>query len=360
MNEETWEYFWHPVCTLTELRSASDRGPIKQIKLLGRKLVIAELDCGVVAMDDRCAHRSASLALGSVESNCIRCPYHGWLYDNNGKCVEIPAMPDLMIPKKAKVNRYEVEVRYDLVWVKLKPGLELEIPVLRSWDDPKMKCVQGNAYEWPTSGPRRMENFFDLAHFAFIHDGSLGTREDPLVPIPEIDQLLGQLRWKYYPENRYGATSDASKDSLRIPMDYADYVAQLPFHISLVNKLKDGSQVEIWMCASPIKSDQVRCFWFSCRSEDHDGDDSKYIDIQESVVLKEDLPVVASQDPKELPHPSLEISVPTDKIHVNYRRRLFELSNAYTNGGVKTLAEKLTEVEIETDENYEELLQEAP
>ena len=349
LNEETWKYFWHPVCTLKELRSASERGPLMQVRLLGRKLVIAELGSSVVALDDRCIHRSASLSLGWVEQGCIRCPYHGWLYDENGKCVEIPAAPDMAIPTKAKVNLYDAELRYSLVWVRLDSALDVTIPELRSWDDPEMKCVEGNPYEWKTSAPRRMENFFDLSHFAFVHDGSLGTREYPLVPVPEIDQLPGQLRWKYYPKNRFGSSSDVSKDSLRTPMDYSDYVAQLPFHVSLINVLQDGSKTEIWMCASPIVSDQVRCFWFVCRSEDHDGDDNKYTDIQESVVLTEDLPVIESQDPAELPHPSMELSIPTDKIHVYYRKMLARLSEAYTCNGVEGLAKSLLEQRIESE-----------
>ena len=356
LNEETWKYFWHPVCTLKELRSASERGPLMQATLLGRKLVIAELPSGVVAMDDRCIHRSSSLSLGWVENGCVRCPYHGWLYDENGKCVQIPSAPDMAIPDKARVTKYDTEVRYDLVWVRLDSALETNVPVLRSWDNSDMKCAEGNPYEWKTSAARRMENFFDLAHFAFVHDGSLGSRDDPLVPIPEIDQLLGQLRWKYYPENRFGSSSNVGSDALRIPMDYSDYHVQLPFHVSLLNALKDGSKTEIWMCASPLVSDRVRCFWYACRSEDHDGDDSKYTDIQESVVLVEDKPVIESQYPAEIPPPSMELSVPTDKVHVHYRKRLTQLSNAYTNDGVSGLAQSLTEQRIESDEIHPEFV----
>ena len=354
-NEETWKFFWHPVCTLEELRRASDRGPLMRVRLLGRKLVIAEMESSVVAMDDRCVHRSASLSLGWMENGCIRCPYHGWLYDANGKCVEIPSAPDMQIPEKARVKCYEAQVRYNLVWVRLDSSLATTIPELRSWDNPEMKCVQGNPYVWQTSAARRMENFFDLAHFAFVHDGSLGNRNDPLVPVPKIDLLPGQLRWKYYPKDRYGASSDVGKASIRLPMDYSDYVAQLPFHVSLINVLRDGSKTEIWMSASPVASDQVKCFWFTCRSEDHTGDDSKYTDIQEFVVLAEDKPVIESQDPAEIPQPPMELSIPTDKVHIYYRKRLAKLSQSYTDNGVEGVAKSLLEQRIESEEIHPEL-----
>ena len=356
VNEETWKFFWHPVCTLKELRSASNRGALMQATLLGRKLVIAELDAGVVAMEDRCRHRSASLSLGWVEGSCIRCPYHGWLYNRHGQVVEIPSAPDMEIPDKAKVNCYEAEIRYDLVWVRLDSALDVNIPILRSWDNPDMKCAEGTPYEWNTSAPRRMENFFDLAHFAFVHDGSLGTREDPLVPIPEIDQLLGQLRWKYYPNKRFGSSTNISNNELTAPMDCSDYQVQLPFHVSLINKMKDESSNEIWMCASPVNRTRIKCFWYACRSEDMDGDDKNYTDIQE-LILSEDLPVIESQDPPELPHPSMELSIPTDKVHVYYRKRLAELSKAYSASGVEALAEKLLEQRIQSDEIYNKPLE---
>ena len=56
INENTWRYFWHPVCTMRELRDANadGRGNRKKVRLLGETLVIAETDAGVIALDDRC------------------------------------------------------------------------------------------------------------------------------------------------------------------------------------------------------------------------------------------------------------------------------------------------------------------
>jgi phenylpropionate dioxygenase-like ring-hydroxylating dioxygenase large terminal subunit len=45
-------------------------------------------------MQLRCAHRSLALDYGRVEGECLRCPYHGWLYDQSGQCLEQPAEPE--------------------------------------------------------------------------------------------------------------------------------------------------------------------------------------------------------------------------------------------------------------------------
>ena len=65
LDNETWAYFWHPVCTAAEL-AASDtgRGQLLNAQLLGTDLVIAKLGDKTVAMNNRCPHRSAKLHLG--------------------------------------------------------------------------------------------------------------------------------------------------------------------------------------------------------------------------------------------------------------------------------------------------------
>ena len=81
LDNETWRYFWHPVCSVAEL-DASDkgRGALLKTTLLGVELVVAKTSSGVVAFNNRCPHRSAKLSLGWVKDDAIQCPYHGWTY----------------------------------------------------------------------------------------------------------------------------------------------------------------------------------------------------------------------------------------------------------------------------------------
>ena len=84
--------YWHPVSVPGEL---TEEKPIKQVTILGEKLVVfrlplapgeREVRYGLVA--EQCQHRKASLAYGKVECEGIRCPYHGWKYDLQGNCLE--------------------------------------------------------------------------------------------------------------------------------------------------------------------------------------------------------------------------------------------------------------------------------
>ena len=73
------------------------------------------------------------------------------------------------------------------------------MPECPLWDAAAFHVIEGQPYTWPVGGPRRVENFVDLAHFAFVHDGSLGRRDDPVPPLPDIARVGGELRFVYEP-----------------------------------------------------------------------------------------------------------------------------------------------------------------
>ena len=69
------------------------------------------------------------------------------------------------------------------------------------------------------------------------------------------------------------------------------------------------------------------------RDDDLDGDDAQYLAFQQ-VILDQDEPVVCNQDPPELVlEPGFELSVRTDRVSIEYRRRLLELVEAAAEGG---------------------------
>jgi nitrite reductase/ring-hydroxylating ferredoxin subunit len=64
---------------------------LKKIKLLCEELVVFRDKKGRVgALDPHCSHRGTSLEWGRVEEEGLRCCYHGWLYDTQGQCIDMP------------------------------------------------------------------------------------------------------------------------------------------------------------------------------------------------------------------------------------------------------------------------------
>ncbi len=319
-----FELFWHPVCTTDEL-TARARQPLP-VELLGRRIAVARSASGrLLALADRCLHRSTRLSVGSVDGESIRCAYHGWKWAANGRCVEIPSMPGTPVPERACVPAYEVEERYGLVWVRLDGSAGTAIPAHPAFDRVEqhpgsLRIIAGVPYTWPVGAPRRVENFVDLAHFAWVHDGSLGRRDEPVPPLPRVDRVDGELRFSYDPPDM-----DADDAAM---FGHSEYRMPMPLSVSIEFWLASGAHRHLWMTACPIDMGRCRTFWTVARDDDIDGDDGPYMAFQ-ALVLAEDEPVVSNQDPPELPlQPGVELSVRTDRVSIEYRRWLTQLAGA--------------------------------
>ena len=78
---------WYAAAWTSEIE---DGQPLARTYLEKPIVIYRGEDGQYVALDNRCCHRSAPLAMGRIEGNCIRCMYHGMKYDASGQCVEIP------------------------------------------------------------------------------------------------------------------------------------------------------------------------------------------------------------------------------------------------------------------------------
>src|SRR3954469_21554949 len=79
--------FWQPVYRAQDLAP----GRAAPIEIMSERLTLYRGEAGTAHLVDfRCAHRGTQLSVGWVEDDCIRCRYHGWMYDATGQCVEQP------------------------------------------------------------------------------------------------------------------------------------------------------------------------------------------------------------------------------------------------------------------------------
>ena len=95
-----FQRFWYPVLPMADLAA----GP-RAFTLLGQPLVLwLSADGKPAALRDRCCHRSAQLSMGVVQNGCLRCPYHGWAYDRQGRCTLVPQLgPEATLPNTYRV-----------------------------------------------------------------------------------------------------------------------------------------------------------------------------------------------------------------------------------------------------------------
>ena len=163
---------WHPVASAQDVVP----GPLAAC-LLGQDLALWRDDAGQVqAFADRCPHRGARLSMGRVQGGQLECAYHGWRFAPSGQCVVVPALPSFVPPSSHCATRFEAFEAYGLVWVRLKGG-DVALPLFEAEQDADLRKLNCGPYDVATSAGRIVENFLDLAHFGFVHEGLLGSRE---------------------------------------------------------------------------------------------------------------------------------------------------------------------------------------
>ncbi len=347
---ETWRKFWHPVATLHELREAKPggRGPLRTT-LLGQSVGVAEIAGEVIAFEDRCPHRGVALTLGWAEDEGLRCRYHGWCFNSAGTCTEVPSLlPEQTKPARAVLTKYDCAVKYDLVWVRLDSSAGTEIPEFDAWHDGSMHCIMGEPYQWPCSSGRRMENFMDVTHFPFTHQGTLGAPPNTVFPLFPMDQENRRLSLRtetFLAHNPGTDTYGPPADENARMLPPAEYVIEMPFSITLKFQWSDTFATQIFMHATPIDADTSRSFWFTCHTVD-DSADEVHLQLQD-MVLGEDLPVVASHQPARIGDAADELSIMPDKAMILWRRWLREIDVA-SQQGPDELQAVLHKVERET------------
>ena len=177
---------WYGVGTSDEVPA----GAVRPLRFFGRDLVWFRGEDGAARVfDAHCPHLGAHLGHGGpVEGGGGRCPFHGWRYDGDGICVEVPYAK--RIPPKARLRAWQVVERNGLVFVwrhaaGAAPSWEVpDVPELRddAWTAPERR-------EWiiRSTAQEMAENSVDPAHFRFVHK----TNTVPETETAEIrDHLL--------------------------------------------------------------------------------------------------------------------------------------------------------------------------
>jgi len=315
--------FWHPVAWSSELGPA----PLSTV-LLGERLVVWRGPSGPVAAPDRCPHRGTALSLGSVDAEgCLSCPYHGWRFDPEGRCVEVPQLrAGMPIPARAQVPVHRCTERYGMVWACL--GMpRASVPAFPEWDDPSFRHVACERYRWKTSPERMVENFTDFGHLGYLHDGLLGTRDDLVVPDHRVRREGLSLLYEMTMEvpNPKGLFAVADLDSAR-GTQRNSYVLSLPYTIHLVSEyVARGGRRVLFFAVQPHGDGTCSGYCYQSRDFDLGGADEPYARFQ-ALLAEQDRVVVESQEPLEVPNQlGAELHLPFDKVAVAYRRAMSEL-----------------------------------
>lgn len=318
---------WHVVAAVEECQP----GTIKKARLLGEDLLLwrsNEPDAPIHAWQDRCPHRGARLSIGELCNNTIVCPYHGWAFGEEGKCVNIPAIPDQTPPASAKVKTYHCQERYGFVWVCLGEPT-VDISPFPEWYNENYRKFLCGPYPFHSSGPRVVENAVDPWHFPFVHEGGLGDRSQ--IMTVDGDYQVERAEDGVTSRNiRFWQPSDGTPIS-----GISEIVLQKicrPLTVYTVLNLPTG-QKTFFYTVTPVEEEESIVWMWVAANFGHDLPLSDLLTFQDRLA-KEDADVVESQRPIRLPlslHSSpddefpAEVNTRGDQNTVAYRRWLKEI-----------------------------------
>src|SRR5260221_14388247 len=121
--------YWLPAALSREM-PAPDSPPIR-VKAMGEELVAFRDTNGKVGLiEPRCAHRGTNLFFGRNEECGLRCIHHGWKYDVEGKCVDMPNVdPAAGMRGKISIKAYPTREYGELVWAYMGPLRGPQVPL---------------------------------------------------------------------------------------------------------------------------------------------------------------------------------------------------------------------------------------
>jgi len=200
--------YWQPVA----LQSDLDAGDPVPLRIMSEDLVLFRDDQGRVGLlGIKCAHRCADLSYGRVEHGGLRCVYHGWLYDVNGRCLQQPGEPGGGVHKdQIRHKAYPCREAGGLIWAYMGPG---EPPLLPNYP----AFTESDAYRYSArwliecNFLHANEGSIDPVHTSYLHAYNYKTNETQRRSM-EVFQadLAPRLR---VAESRYGLRIFAERNA---------------------------------------------------------------------------------------------------------------------------------------------------
>jgi phthalate 4,5-dioxygenase oxygenase subunit len=168
--------YWQPALMSSEL--GENDGPPVRVRLLGEDLVAFRDSSGAVGLVDAfCPHRRAPMFFGRNEERGLRCVYHGWKFDRNGDCVDMPSEPpDSLFKSKVRIGSYPTWEGGGIVWTYMgPPELQPDVPNYEWVRAPATHRRVSKTFE-ECNYLQGLEGGLDTAHSSFAHNEKLGDK----------------------------------------------------------------------------------------------------------------------------------------------------------------------------------------
>lgn len=317
---ESFANVWTPVTLSRRLKANRPLG----VEVAGEKVVFFRGKDGAVnALLDRCPHRGVQLSLGQVKDGCIECPFHAWQFDGEGNVCHVPLNPDA---KRERLFATSVPARDvgGLLWIYTAPvkaaPSEPDVP------DSLTMARAARTYlevEWNAHWTRAMENMLDSPHVPFVHRATIGRFVRPyLKPDSRMD-----ISWE---ERPYGGHTTSAVDGNVTNGASLDWYRP---NIMVLNIPVPNQVFRMHAICVPVSAVKTRMIVVGARTFATLPLLNPFFNWSNRRIVNEDRAVVESSQPVEVPPPSEEVSVRTDRATLQFRKYYFETLKPSGSGG---------------------------
>jgi 5,5'-dehydrodivanillate O-demethylase len=239
--------YWHPIALGRDL---TVERPKKRVRVLGEDLVLFRDPTGSWGLiAEQCAHRGASVYYGFLEDGGIRCPYHGWLYDRTGRCLEQPFEPQQsMLRQTVRLPAYPVQEVRGLLFAYLGPQ---PIPRIPPWDVIVREDGAHSIRVQPileANWLQVQETNLDPTHIVFLHQRMKAIAQGRSWRFLPIDGMeFEQTEWGIVKRRRFGGDSPLKEE--------AGHPALFP------NLLWHGGRTISLYWRTPLDDTHTQSFW---------------------------------------------------------------------------------------------------
>lgn len=159
--------FWQPAALVEELETGR---PVKEVRLLGEELALFKTEQGGYGLiGKQCPHRGSDLCFGRLEDGGLRCPFHGWLFNAQGECLEQPAEPDdSRFHTKIRHTAYPCEAKNGIIFTYMGEGTPPPFPALDCFTAPGTHAFAFKGLI-ESNWLQALEVGIDPAHASFLH-----------------------------------------------------------------------------------------------------------------------------------------------------------------------------------------------
>ncbi|HEX9819512.1 MAG TPA: aromatic ring-hydroxylating dioxygenase subunit alpha [Methylomirabilota bacterium] len=195
--------FWQPVAFARDIAAT----PLR-VRILGEDLVVFRDRGGRVGvLHLHCAHRGTSLEFGIPLERGLRCCYHGWVFDVDGRCLETPGEPSgSRLHERVCQGAYPTHEFTGLIFAYLgPPERRPAFPLYDSYEVPGHRLVPAAKFTLPCHWLQVKDNSMDPVHTAFLHALSSGYQFTAAFgAVPELDWVTTEAGMVYIATRRVG------------------------------------------------------------------------------------------------------------------------------------------------------------